>query len=202
MPRISAPTVAEHHANIEAQLIAAAEEFLRANPRARLTAGEVSERVGIARNSIYRYVESVDDLAGLVIARHLPTWVEAVDQAVSEAGPDPIDRLVAWTRANIDEAVRTGHAWLMEAARAQPSRSSDEAARTAHAALRDRLIALWEELPVGSTQRAAAAAAITNGIVESGFHLLESSAPPRLVVDLACQAVRGLAREMKAGAPA
>ena len=63
MPKIAAPTVAEHREHIRVALIDAAEAILRAGEP--LTAGVVSGAAGIARNSIYRYVDSVDDLRGL-----------------------------------------------------------------------------------------------------------------------------------------
>ncbi len=197
MPKIEAATVAEHRANMEKRLVDAAESLLRINPRARLTAGAVSAKAGLARTSIYRYFESVDDLAGIVIARHLPGWLANVDQAVSDAGGDPVDRLVAWTSANVGQSSRTSHAWIAEAARAQPSAHSDAASRDAHAALGDRLAALWGELIV-DPDRQQAATALTNGIVETSFHLLESGLPPEVVADTARRATRGLAQELTA----
>ncbi|WRS30294.1 TetR/AcrR family transcriptional regulator [Actinomycetaceae bacterium MB13-C1-2] len=195
MPRIQAATVAEHHANVEARLIDAAESLLRADPHSQLTAGKVSGQAGIARTSIYRYVESVDDLVGLVIARHLPTWIQAVNDATTSAGSDPIDNLVAWTGANIEQAALTGHAWLMEAARARPSRHSEEASRGAHGALEMSLLALWKRI-VGDEEQRKAATLITNGIIESGFRLLEGGMDPDIVCEVSCRAVRGLALEM------
>lgn len=200
MPKIEAATVAEHHANMEKRLIDAAESLLRVNPRTRLTAGAVSARAGIARTSIYRYVESVDDLAGIVIARNLPEWLAQVDQSISDAGEDPVDRLVAWTSANIGQSMRTGHAWIVEAARAQPSMHSDTASRNAHSALGNRLSALWADLVNDSEQRQAATA-LTNGIVEAAFRLLESGLPSRVVAQTACQATRGLAQQLAATGP-
>lgn len=47
-------------------LIDSADRTLRSGRK--LTAAEVSSAAGIARNSIYRYVDSVDDLRGLVLA--------------------------------------------------------------------------------------------------------------------------------------
>ena len=65
MPKISAPTVKEHRDQVRTRLIDAAENLLRDRGADGLTAGAVSSAAGIARNSIYRYVDSVDDLRGL-----------------------------------------------------------------------------------------------------------------------------------------
>jgi len=78
MPRIAAKTVKEHRENIETALVDAAEEILRNEPGTELTAAAIAKRAGIARNSIYRYVTSVNDLRRLVIERYMPGWMAAV----------------------------------------------------------------------------------------------------------------------------
>ena len=93
MPKIAAPTVAEHRANIQTKLVDAAEEILRAGEPDRLTAATVANAAGIARNSIYRYVESVDDLRGMVLSRYMPDWLANVAAAVADI-EDPAERLV------------------------------------------------------------------------------------------------------------
>ncbi len=116
MPRISAPTVKEHRQVVLTKLVDAAEGILRQEGLASLTAGAVTVQAGIARNSIYRYVDSVDDLRGLVLARYLPRWVRAVDEQVS-ALSEPRGRVLAWVEANLEQASVNGHGWLMEVAR-------------------------------------------------------------------------------------
>ena len=88
MPRINAPTVREHHEQVMTSLIDAAEQILREEGPGALTAGAVSSRAGVARNSIYRYVESIDDLRGLVVERYMPGWFDAVQEAMGRARPD------------------------------------------------------------------------------------------------------------------
>ena len=48
-----------------------------------LTAAAIAKRAGIARNSIYRYVTSVNDLRRLVIERYMPGWMAAVAAATA-----------------------------------------------------------------------------------------------------------------------
>jgi AcrR family transcriptional regulator len=116
MPRISAPTVKEHRQAVLTKLVDAAEGILRRQGIAALTAGAVTAQAGIARNSIYRYVDSVDDLRGLVLARYLPRWTRAVDERVTPLG-EPRLRVLEWVRANLEQASVNGHGWLMEVAR-------------------------------------------------------------------------------------
>lgn len=116
MPKISAPTVKEHHEVVLNKLVDAAESILRTRGAGELTAGPVTAQAGIARNSIYRYVDSVGDLRGMVLGRYLPRWVQAVDERVRPIG-DPRERVLEWVRANLEQASVNGHGWLMEVAR-------------------------------------------------------------------------------------
>lgn len=116
MPRIAAPTVKEHRQVVQTKLVDAAEAILRAQGVGELTAGAVTAQAGIARNSIYRYVDSVNDLRGMVLARYLPRWMAAVDRQVA-LKDDPHAQVVEWVRANLEQASVNGHGWLMAVAR-------------------------------------------------------------------------------------
>ena len=101
MPRIAAATVREHREQMVARLLEAAEQILREGRT--LTVGGVASQVGIARNSVYRYVESVDDLQAMVLNQYLPRWAEAVVQAMA-ADADPRAQVLAYVRANLEQA--------------------------------------------------------------------------------------------------
>lgn len=193
MPKIAAPTVAEHRSRVQTRLIAAAEEIMRSGDAAALTAGAVSSAAGIARNSIYRYVDSIDELRALVVARHLPAWLDAVaSQMVGQT--TPAGRIDAWVRANLRQASASGHAWLIDAVRAAPqSAAAVASADAAHTGLREPLAAAWTQLLDGDEERAPLATAITFGIVETGFGQLESGVAPRTVEDACCRAALGMA---------
>ena len=192
MPKIDAPTVAEHRAQVSARLVDAAEEILRRDPGGPLSAKKVSAAAGIARNSIYRYVDSVDDLRGMVVGRHLPNWMAAVDEAVA-AAVDPRERIVTWVRANLDEAASTGHGWLMLAAGAASGAAMDASMERAHAGMRDQLGADWEAvLGDGQEGRVRTAVALTVGILDAGFRELDAGQPAgqvRGMVDTAANAL-------------
>ncbi|MFC5281763.1 TetR/AcrR family transcriptional regulator [Arcanobacterium canis] len=111
-PKIAAATVKEHHDNMFEKLVDAAEEVLRNHGVEHLTAGAVAQRAGIARNSIYRYVESVDDLREHVIVRYIPRWKKAVCEALADV-EDPRDQLLTFLAVALDLAQETGHRWLM-----------------------------------------------------------------------------------------
>ncbi|AQP49096.1 TetR family transcriptional regulator [Tessaracoccus aquimaris] len=190
MPKIAAATVAEHREQIRGALVDAAEQILRAGEP--LTAGVVSSAAGIARNSIYRYVDSVDDLRGMVLARYLPAWDRAVSDALAPLS-DPGDRIVAWVRVNLEQADSTGHSWLMDISRGggTPSSATAEVADYAHRILRDALGSAWLDL-VADKETARLQSALTLGLLQAAFQQLDSPIPTDRVIAATEQAARAL----------
>ncbi|HET9648163.1 MAG TPA: TetR/AcrR family transcriptional regulator [Microlunatus sp.] len=198
MPKIDAPTVAEHREMIRTRLIDAAEAILRESPSGQLTAGAVTSAAGIARNSIYRYVDSVEDLRGLVVDRYLPDWLTTVAAAM-EVASTPEDRVVAWVRANLEQAAATGHGWLMEAARTRsPTTSIDETVAEAHTGMRDTLADAWGDLLHAHPDRVPIATGLTVGILDAGFRQLDRGQPGDLVLQMGTTAARALATSLSA----
>lgn len=189
MPRIAAATVREHRENVRAALIDAAETIVRTQGADALTAGAVTKAAGIARNSIYRYVDSVDDLRGLVLERHLPGWESAVSTALAVADNDPADRIEAWCRANLEHAAATGHDWLIALAKGvSVGAQTRDAVDHAHREAEDVLGAEWRRLlGVGRpgthdddtgadsavVRQAVIGAELTRSLVDGGLRLLD-----------------------------
>ena len=86
MPQIDAPTVAEHRAQQREALLDAAEAILLDAGHGALTFRALGERTGLARNSIYRYFGSRDDL---IAARHEPLGEETRDRR-GDAGDEDL----------------------------------------------------------------------------------------------------------------
>lgn len=174
---------------VQQQLVDAAEQILRSGKPDALTAAAVTSSVGIARNSIYRYVDSVDDLRGLVLARHLPAWLDAVDNELSSTA-DPTNRIAVWVRANVEQAARSGHGWLMGLGQTTvPSEATMKVMETAHAVMRDSLAEAWGEL-VEDRETVMVAAGLTRGILEAGFKQLDAGRDPALVARLGEESAR------------
>lgn len=191
MPKIAAASVAEHRAQVEEKLLDAAEALLRAGLP--LTAGKVTKDAGIARNSIYRYVDSIDDLRGMVVARYLPGWAQAVEEALS-AVDDPGERIVVWVQANLEQAASTGHGWLMQMAQQPgPSRVTSAVADQAHYVLRASLIEAWGALHP-DPDLAKLHIALTRGILQSAFIQLDRGFPPEKLIPAVVAATRALVR--------
>lgn len=198
MPKIDAPTVAEHRAMIRTRLIDAAEAILRESPSSHLTAGAVTSAVGIARNSIYRYVDSVEDLRSLVVDRYLPGWLTTVSAAMEIAG-SPGEGVVAWVRSNLEQAAVTGHGWLMEAALTRSANASiDDTVAQAHSGMRDTLTNAWSDLLQHHPERVPIATGLTVGILDAGFRQLDRGQPRELVLQLGITAARALVTSLPA----
>lgn len=168
---------------VQQQLVDAAEQILRSGDPDALTASAVSSAVGIARNSIYRYVDSVDDLRGLVLARHLPDWLDAVENALSTVD-DPADRIAVWVRANVEQAARSGHGWLMGLGQTTvPSEATIKVMETAHAVMRDVLADSWRKI-APDPDSALVGAGLIRGILDACFKQLDAGRDPELVARL------------------
>ena len=198
VPKIAAPTVAQHRAMVQRRLIDAAEEIMRSGEPEKLTAGAVTAAAGIARNSIYRYVDSVDDLRGLVLARHLPAWIDAV-AAELEAVEAPTERIVVWVRANLQQAARTGHGWLMGLSRSiTPSpchREGDGRLPRRHA----RLDRPGVGGPRSGPDAAAGSCRADPWPAGGGIPAARLGMPVDVVVDLGEKAARGLVAGITGG---
>ena len=189
MPRISAPTVAEHRTMVQQQLVDAAEQILRSREPDALTASAVTHAVGIARNSIYRYVDSVDDLRGLVLARHLPSWLDAVESELATI-EDPADRIAVWVRANVEQAARSGHGWLMTLGQTTaPSEATIKVMESAHAIMRDVLANAWGKL-VHDRDTAMVGAGLIRGLLDACFKQLDAGRDVELVARLGEESAR------------
>ncbi len=173
MPKIDAPTVAEHHQKVLVTLVDAAEDVLREYGSDALTAEAVSSRAGLARNSIYRYVSSVDELRFLVVERYLPQWQNEISSAVADDDL-PQDRIRAWAVAALRQSARTGHGWFMSVTRPHGAERMKHADRIAaiHRTLLMPLISAWRQInPVESSLGAS----MVIQLVSVGMKTLEAT---------------------------
>ena len=108
MPQIDAPTVAEHRAQQREALLDAAEAILLADGHSALTFRALGARTGLARNSIYRYFSSRDDLIAALCERDMPRWLEDLEAAMAAAdGPD--ERVAAFVSTQLRLVAQGSH---------------------------------------------------------------------------------------------
>lgn len=120
MPRIDAPTVAEHRAARERALLDAARQLLTAAPERVPTLAEVGELAGLSRSSVYQYFESREDLLAALVRDSFPRWQQRLDAALAAAA-DPAGRVLAYVRANLELVADGEHALAATLAAAAPS---------------------------------------------------------------------------------
>ncbi|WP_214403516.1 TetR/AcrR family transcriptional regulator [Pseudonocardia lacus] len=100
MPRIQAPTVAEHRKLRRRAILDAARALLEETGRAPSLAA-AGARVGLARPSVYQYFTSREALLHGVVADVFPAWTTRVLDHV-DAASTPADRVWAYVEANVE----------------------------------------------------------------------------------------------------
>lgn len=131
MPRITGDSLAEHREAVLAALMDGTERILLSDDQQRLTAASVAAEAGIARNSIYRYVSSIDDLVDMVVARGFAEWAEMVRSEVAAAG-DPRSAVIAYVHSNLRLTASGEHRIQRSLTRAGLSDASRERIRDFH----------------------------------------------------------------------
>ena len=137
MPQIDAPTVAEHRAQQREALLDAAEAILLESGHGALTFRALGERTGLARNSIYRYFTSRDDLIAALCERDMPRWLDELETAMAPpTGPDA--RVAAFVSTQLRWSPTAATGWRSSATRRWrgPRRRCHPAARLARLARR------------------------------------------------------------------
>ncbi|GGR08206.1 TetR/AcrR family transcriptional regulator [Streptomyces pilosus] len=188
MPKIEAGSVREHRAQRLARLIDAAEELLEEGGVEALTAGAVAARAGIARNSIYRYFNSIDDLLELVVTREFPAWIDAVEQAIASE-TTPATQAAAYVRANLEQAARGTHGWRAALSRGSLSPSARERVRNLHISLHEALARVVREL--GQPQPELTVA-VVQAVVDACIRRVDQGDDLTTVSNFAVEATRRL----------
>jgi AcrR family transcriptional regulator len=108
VPKIDAPTVAEHRANQQHALLAAARELLLAGGRDAVTPAAVGAAVGLARSSVYKYFRTGEEILARMAGDAFADWGTRVSEAVNRA-PDAGARIDAYARATLELAGSGAH---------------------------------------------------------------------------------------------
>ena len=178
MPKIDAPTVREHHAMVKAKLIAATEQILHEKGPDGLSAGAVAKRAGIARNSIYRYVDSVDDLKFLALEQYVPRWIQLIFSQV-RPDSDPAEQLADFAVASLRQTRESSHGWLMSIMRTGVRRhprsterlQAEDDVQDVHSRISGFIKGCWQEMGVEDPE---VWAAYSQALIFESFKLAES----------------------------
>lgn len=190
MPRITAPTVAEHRSRQRSALIAAAREELLLNGAAAVTPAAVGKRAGLARSSVYEYFASAPELLAEIAVIALHEWADELDAALETAGPG-LARLEAYIRITLQMVAEGKHALAGAlAGTALPDEKRAEFAAL-HVALLRPVRQAVDELALDEPE---VRVQLLQGVVDAATRQVEAGRDPETVTRAAVEFVRsGLA---------
>jgi len=166
MPRITADTVAEHVAQQEAAVLAAAMRLFAERGYAAVTLADIAAEVGLKRTSLYRYFPDKAHIVLRWLRRELPEQAERSRAVLAGDGP-PIERLRAWALHQLDYARRPEHRILADVGAV--ATDLDDAARAelaaSHRALLEPLDPVLREAGLLDDADRAAAGELLAGLV-------------------------------------
>lgn len=179
MPKIDAPTVAEHHARRRAALVRAAIDLLAAGGAAAVTPAAVGAEAGLARSSVYQYFPSGAALLAAVVEESVPPAVAALREATAGAST-PRARVESYLRAAIDLALTDAH----RAAVAMAGVDLPEPFRARLAELHREMAApLLDAVRDLGTPDPEITTLLLSGLVEAAVRAVEAGLPAEAVIE-------------------
>jgi AcrR family transcriptional regulator len=112
VPRITAPTVAEHRSRQLAALLDAARDLVAEQGPAALTLAALARRAGLSRPGLYEYFRSREGLVAAIVEDELPRAAERIEQALHEAGPDLATQIRAYVHVQVEMMRDPRHATI------------------------------------------------------------------------------------------
>lgn len=189
MPKISAPTVAEHRVAQRAALLRAGETVLLESGLTGVSPRTVCERAGLARSSFYDYFATRDDLLVAIAIAAIERWDAEIETALSEVEPG-LAELRAFVDATMAMTAEGKHeiAGAMREANLSPSRYED--LMKLHEVLMRPVLRVLAESGLDASP---ATAALAQGVLGTGVQLVGHGMDHRAVADQVYQLLtRGL----------
>ena len=110
MPRIEAPTIAEHVARQEQSILDAAAALFAERGFADTSMADIAAAVGLARSSVYRYHPDKEHILLAWFERETPKVAAAAAEAAGPADDPPGERLARWLAFQVRFTVDPDHA--------------------------------------------------------------------------------------------
>lgn len=167
MPRITAPTLAEHRDQRSAAILQAGSDMLRDGGPNAVTMAGVAARTGLSRPAIYEYYPSTAELLAAVLVHALESWMSALDQAMADRR-DPHEAIAIFVRESLTFFQDSDHRALTLMSQATLPAAVYAQVRDQHRSIRTYLI---DALLALGVQDAEQAAQFIQGVVESAARL-------------------------------
>ena len=190
MPKISAPTVAEHRAQRLRALLEAARVLVAEQGPEALTLSALASQVGLSRPSLYEYFRSRDDLVAAMVEDELPRWIAELEAEVRRH-TTPSDRIAAFVRTQLRMLTDGRHTALVVLTGHALGPAATERVMAEHSRLFAPLLSALTDLGVDHPELRAH---LVHGIVTAASSLLgaDELANRRVIDTAAQQALHGL----------
>jgi AcrR family transcriptional regulator len=163
MPRIDAPTLAEHRDQRLSALLSAGRSLLLEEGPTGVTMAAVANRTGLSRPAIYEYFDSTADFLAAILLDHMREWTRTVGDAIA-AILDPSARIDAYVVRSIHFFHQDDHRAMVNISQATlPSIVQDRIA-SEHRSMIHPLVTALTELGIQHPTRAAQ---FVQGVVEA-----------------------------------
>jgi AcrR family transcriptional regulator len=190
MPKIEAPTLAQHREQRRDALVEAATTVMRESGT--VTMAAVAERTGLSRSAVYEYYRSAADLIADVVVDELAAWIDHLAIAVEHVD-DPRQRLETWIRAALAYVADGRHALVRAAGDASLPPVRRAQVQAMHRELATPVLTSLRDLGVGDAERIAS---YVWGVVETATRHIEAGRPADVEIDAAITfALAGVARQ-------
>jgi len=190
MPKISAPTVAEHRVRQRDALLHAATELLVDGGVNAVTPAAVGAAAGLARPSVYQYFSSGADILAAVIEDAFPRANEALRVAL-ESADGPAEELDTYIRVSLRLAREGAH---RPAAALQAAQLPDECRARLRELHREQAEPFLRALKELGTPDLQVTAQLLGGVIEAAMAAIESGASLPAVTERTLTLVRAAVR--------
>lgn len=168
MPKIQAPTLAQHREQRRDALVEAATTVMRESGT--VTMAAVAERTGLSRSAVYEYYRSAADLIADVVVDELAAWIDHLAIAVEHID-DPRQRLETWIRAALAYVADGRHALVRAAGDASLPPVRRAQVQALHRELAAPVLTSLRDLGVSDADRIAS---YVWGVVETATRHIEA----------------------------
>jgi AcrR family transcriptional regulator len=175
MPRISAPTVAEHRQRQRTALLDAAEAVIVESGVSGLTFAAVAQRANLARSSVYEYFPSPAALLAELVVDRMRGWGAATGERLATID-DPADRVAEYVRLSLSSAGPEHRALAQAVSASELPPECADALVMLHAEMASPLVEALRDLDVAHPDRAANH---VNGVIESARRSIQAGASAR-----------------------